>query len=292
MQRTVSLDLLVSVSESGFSLDELVVVLKKVADEKGLAGIASMILRLVDQMLQQRNLHDGSLPGEPCCERPAYEALQLQDRRVRSSIGKIEFRWRRYVCKQCGKTRVPLRDFLGLEQHQSKTNELEQVVVEVITDQSYRRSSRHLKNIGGIPVPRTTAHRWVTETESDQVETPEEKLSSLLVDGTGYKRRPDPEAGLLRIELPPEDGEPVASEDYQEIRRKVRQAEEEIDRLVEGLTDRGYRRAAKYVGQARDRLFSYIRFWLRYGVVNPKVTSFIERLMREVGRRLKRIAFG
>jgi transposase-like protein len=237
----------------------------------------------------------------------------------------------------------------------------------------------------------------VTETESDQVETPEEKLSSLLVDGTGYKRRPDPEAGLdnkgglrmalgitnagrvkvlgtwsglsweqiarqlaqggsegdkklagllvtdgepglgealgeltedhqrclwhmthdlddpmwrdgaskaerratqknlaglLRIELPPEDGEPVASEDYQEIRRKVRQAEEEIDRLVEGLTDRGYRRAAKYVGQARDRLFSYIRFWLRYGVVNPKVTSFIERLMREVGRRLKRIAFG
>jgi hypothetical protein len=39
-------------------------------------------------------------------------------------------------------------------------------------------------------------------------------------------------------------------------------------------------------------MFDYVRRWLRTAVVTPGVSSLIERLMREIGRRLKRMAFG
>jgi len=39
-------------------------------------------------------------------------------------------------------------------------------------------------------------------------------------------------------------------------------------------------------------VFTYVKFWLEYGMVSPRVSSMLERMMREIGRRLKKIAFG
>jgi len=39
-------------------------------------------------------------------------------------------------------------------------------------------------------------------------------------------------------------------------------------------------------------LFTNIEIWLRTGVIAPKTTSLLERVFREIGRRLKRIAWG
>src|SRR5262249_4557267 len=64
-----------------------------------------------------------------------------------------------------------------------------------------RRSTNHLETIGVIPVPKSTAHRWVAQTGSDELDWPKEKLSTLMVDGTGFKRRYG-QAGI-----PPEKGE-------------------------------------------------------------------------------------
>ncbi len=44
--------------------------------------------------------------------------------------------------------------------------------------------------------------------------------------------------------------------------------------------------------RASKHLFSYVDFWLATGIVSPRVSSFIERMMRELARRLKRMAFG
>ena len=41
-----------------------------------------------------------------------------------------------------------------------------------------------------------------------------------------------------------------------------------------------------------ERLFTNIEIWLRTGVIAPKTTSLLERVFREIGRRLKRIAWG
>jgi transposase-like protein len=396
MQSIIAMELLATVSDNGFSLDELVHELGRVSQDKGLPGIAAMILRLVDEMLLLRHTQGQPWPGGDCCQQPAYESLGMQQRKIRTGIGVVEFCWRRYRCKACGKTRVPLRDLLGLDRHQSRSNELERIVVEVVTEQSYRRSSNHLETVGKIPVPKSTAHRWLVRTESDALAAPTEKFSTLLSDGTGYKRRPDPAlgldnqgqlrmalgitpagqvkalgawsgkswqeiaqelgaglakdqklagmlvsdgepglaealgglteeqqrciwhmthdldvplrrdhvgkqerrglqkelAGVVKIELPAEDGQPVRSEDRQEVQEALQAAEGELSRFSSKLTERGYRQAATYVQEAKERLFSYVRFWLKHGIASPRVSSFIERLMREIARRLKRIAFG
>jgi len=49
---------------------------------------------------------------------------------------------------------------------------------------------------------------------------------------------------------------------------------------------------AGYVARAKSKLFTYVRFWLACGLVSPRASSLIERMMRELARRLKRIAFG
>lgn len=39
-------------------------------------------------------------------------------------------------------------------------------------------------------------------------------------------------------------------------------------------------------------IFTYLERWLKTGLMTPRVSSMIERMMREIARRLKRIAFG
>ncbi len=43
---------------------------------------------------------------------------------------------------------------------------------------------------------------------------------------------------------------------------------------------------------ARARMFRWLEFWLETGLVTPATTGYLERLMRELGRRLKKIGFG
>ena len=50
--------------------------------------------------------------------------------------------------------------------------------------------------------------------------------------------------------------------------------------------------AARYIERAKTQLTAYLRLWLRCGVIAPRATGLIERLMRELGRRLKKIGFG
>jgi hypothetical protein len=397
MNASIVIETLVVTSETTFSVDELVYRVRQLFEKEGLAGFVALELALVDEHLSL-GLTGGRTPTwlpKPCCDRPHYEALDRRPRQIRTSVGVVKMQLRRVRCTVCGARRVPLREFLGLEPWQSRTAELERIVTEVVSDQSYRRTTRHLSLIGEIPVPKSTAHRWVAECDCDRLEPPpEEKLDALVADSTGYKRRPtkdqdnqgdlrvalgvkadgrvvplgawsgtdwetiaeqlngpygqkgpmahllvsdgdrhlagylanladreqrcqwhavrdlgaalwrqkmpkeertqwqDRLAGLVGIDLPAEALERVAPEDREALARSVARAELEIARMVDDLSQRGYTHAAYYVDHARQRLFNYVRLWLECGLVSPRVTSIIERLMREIGRRLKRIAFG
>ncbi|MCB0341724.1 MAG: hypothetical protein KDD59_05720, partial [Bdellovibrionales bacterium] len=44
--------------------------------------------------------------------------------------------------------------------------------------------------------------------------------------------------------------------------------------------------------RAKKGMFAYLRTWLHMGLKNPRVSSMIERMMREIGRRIKKIGFG
>jgi len=395
LQKIIALEVASSLSEKGFSLDELVVRTKELFEKKGMSGFLGLLLNLVDE-----NLCLGLLTGrgrwerEACCEKPKYKVANRVKRQFRTSAGLVEIRWRRIRCARCEKSFIPLQEFLGLEKHQSRTAELEMMVTEVVSEQSYRRTSRHLDLIGEIPVPKSTAHRWVMDSDCDELAVDGKAVGIVVADGTGYKRRPDSEknnrgelkvvlgvdssgtvtpvgawsgeswenigkqirdnaiewkkkgkilvcdgepglaealsslveesqrchfhaahdvnykmwenkaplderkdmqkriAGLIGIEIPEEDFEKVKDEDKADLEKKTRMAEEEIDKLIGELGARGYYKAATYVRNAKNNLFSYVRFWLKYGLVCPRASSMIERMMREIGRRLKKIAFG
>jgi hypothetical protein len=396
MQRSIALEVLAAVAKDGFSLDELVYRTSDLFHRKGLPGFVSLVLQLVEDGLVMGLMMHGGEGWWPtaCCDEPDYELLDRLDRKLRTSLGVIELRWRRLRCSRCGKTLIPLREFLGLERYQSKTSELEKVVAEVVSEQSYRRTSSHLGSIGLIPVPKSTAHRWVMQSDCDELPQSTETFQTLFADGTGYKRRPTPTrdnqgqvrialgirgdgdvvplgawtesswqqvadqlaqglppgqrradllvsdgepglpqnigplagkeqrchwhmvhdldlrmrqqgagkpyrrtmqkelAGLLRIELPKQDHQPPNEQDRQQLQQEVQQAQADVDNLVQRLFQKGYHEAGHYVAAARDRLFSYVRVWMELGVINPRAASFIERMMREIGRRLKRMAFG
>jgi len=397
MQNIIAMEVLSAVSEKGFSLDELVFKTKELFEKEGLAGFVALILRLVEERICLDLVKGKSLKNlSTCCSQPRYHYLDQLDRRLRTSVGKVMFQWRRLRCQNCGRTIIPLRNFLGLELYQSKTSELEKIVAEVVSEQSYRRSSSHLDIIGHIPVPKSTAHRWVAQSGCDHIDPSQGTFKFLYADGTGYKRRPDPGknvsnrgeirialgvdkcgqivplgafsdvswdditydfymqrnnelpmsdmlvsdserglaesfsslcssqqichwhvvrelnftmwknkaskaernktqgdlAAILGIELPKEDFEKVDDKDKVDLSEATARAEDEIRKLIRSLSARGYNLAAYYLNRVSKNLFSYVYRWLSTGIVTPRVSTLIERMLREVARRLKRMAFG
>lgn len=397
MQNIIALKVLSAVSENGFSLDELVFRTKELFQKKGLSGFVSLILQLIDERICMNMIQGGRNHNEQlCCSHPQYEHHDQLDRQFRTSVGTVMIRWRRLRCTRCGKSVIPLRTFLGLERYQSKTSELEKLVTEVVSEQSYRRGSSHLESIGNIPVPKSTAHRWVVQSDCDQTDVGTETFALLFADGTGYKRRPDPQAGLnnrgelrlalgvdksgsvvplgafsgksweeissvvqgqrssgelvaemlvsdgergltqslaalcgdhqrshwhlirdlnfpmwqdqadktqrrqmqkelaaiIGIDLPGEDFEQVRDEDKKALEQAVAGAQRDVGKLIGKLLDKGYNMAADYLIRASKNMFGYVRRWLKTGIVTPRVSSMIERMMREIARRLKRMAFG
>jgi hypothetical protein len=99
-------------------------------------------------------------------------------------------------------------------------------------------------------------------------------------------------AAIIGIELPKEDFERVDDKDKADLTEATAKAEKDIRRLITNLLDRGYNLAAYYLHRVSKNLFSYVYHWLKTGIVTPRVSMMIERMMREIARRLKRMAFG
>ena len=99
-------------------------------------------------------------------------------------------------------------------------------------------------------------------------------------------------AAIIRIELPKEDFEQVKPSDKAAVSKAIDDAERDVRKLIGKLTDKGYVRASHYIINLSKNLFGYARRWLKTGIVGPRASSMIERMMRELARRLKRMAFG
>jgi hypothetical protein len=397
MHQLIGLELSATTSESRFTLDELVLKVREVFTAQGMAQVVALILHLVDELQAMGHTTGQAKPPRACaCGHTRYELKDRLARQLHTSVGTVTFRWRRLVCRHCQKSWCPLREFLGLERWQSKSAELERIAVEVVSEQSYRRGSRHLAVAGEIPVAKSTLHRWVVESPAAQWTPTDDPLAVLMADGTGFKRRPNPAQGqdhrgelrvlvgrtaqgqwkalgawsgqswaqivqqvagegaepkvkadtlvsdgenglaqalarlvngqqrcpwhlvrdlnialwkdqaplpqrreqqhqlneLIGIELPAGELETVKPEEQAALRQRVKAAEEKLTALVRTLRTQGYERAANYVADAQGKLFRYVEFWLETGVVCPRTTGWLERMMRELGRRLKKIGFG
>ena len=97
---------------------------------------------------------------------------------------------------------------------------------------------------------------------------------------------------ILAIELPKEDFEQVDREQVGAIEARMGESERALDALIADIRGRGFVKAAAYLEKARHSMFGYLRRWLALGIACPRASSLIERTMRELARRLKRIAYG
>jgi hypothetical protein len=97
---------------------------------------------------------------------------------------------------------------------------------------------------------------------------------------------------LIGIELPEGDFEILKEKDKDQVRRQYESSKLEIKELIKTFQDKGYKHGSAYVENLSERLFTNIELWLKTGIIAPKTTSLLERVFREIGRRLKRIAWG
>ena len=110
------------------------------------------------------------------------------------------------------------------------------------------------------------------------------------------KKESDPETDkikqLIGIELPEGDFEILKEEDKEQVKTKYESSKSEIKELIKTFREKGYSHGASYLENLSDRLFTNIELWLKTGIIAPKTTSLLERVFREIGRRLKKIAWG
>ena len=97
---------------------------------------------------------------------------------------------------------------------------------------------------------------------------------------------------LLYIDLPESNTEPLKSlEDKLNIELKLIDMKTAVENFISELKNRGYNKAQTFIENSKNQMFTYIDNWLKTGVSNPKVTSLVERTMREIKRRIKKIGF-
>lgn len=97
---------------------------------------------------------------------------------------------------------------------------------------------------------------------------------------------------LIGIELPQADFQLLKPEDKEPIQSRYESSKAEIKHLIDTFTQKGYTHGASYIENLSKHLFTNIEIWLKTGVIAPKTISLLERVFREIGRRLKRIAYG
>jgi len=97
---------------------------------------------------------------------------------------------------------------------------------------------------------------------------------------------------LIGIELPKGDYEILKEEDKEAVNSRYQASKAQVQELIETFRQKGYTHGVTYLEKISKRLFTHIEIWLQSGVITPKTTSLLERVFREIGRRLKRIAWG
>jgi len=396
MQGKCNLDLSFCLADDGFSLDELVFKLGELFEKKAFNELLRLILMLTQEVLLNRIYHKKNPPFS-CCGKSDFKLNGGYNRCIKTSLGEVSLYWHRICCKSCGRTIMILKDFLKLKHYQTKTNELEQIVIDAVSETSYRRAVKSIGNHKLIKLSHHTAHNWVMQTDCDEIKLPKDVIGSMgpmqiVADGTGFKGRPEegkvkkgdlkvvvgvntagdvfplgswtdttwkeinehwkknkikfPEgsilvadgepgladafteqieleqrchwhvvrdlyhcmhhdgaplkktkllqkglAGVLAIELPDGDFKEVKETEKDEIEKKIEDADTALGKLINFLNKQGYNKAATYIAGARISMFSYVRRWLKFGIVCPRASSLIERVIRELGRRLKKLAY-
>jgi len=105
-------------------------------------------------------------------------------RSLKTSSGEIGIVLLQVTCRDCGKTRAPCEEALGLEPRQRSTPEFKRKLIERVFETSYHASVRAARDCMGVSVSASTLHGYVQE-EAGRVQlTSDLECGTLIADGT------------------------------------------------------------------------------------------------------------
>lgn len=96
-------------------------------------------------------------------------------------------------------------------------------------------------------------------------------------------------AGVIKIDLPKNEYRSIPQEMREQVQGQLVEGREAMDALVRSFVEKGYLAAASYLRNASTHTFTVVEKWLELGYLPPKSISLLERVMREMGRRIKKI---
>jgi hypothetical protein len=97
--------------------------------------------------------------------------------------------------------------------------------------------------------------------------------------------------GILAIEVPAEDWQKLKADDLAPLSKQLEDSRKAYGQLVDEFGARGYLKARDYLANAMSHVFTKAEMWLKTGIVLPGTSTAIERIMRELGRRLKKLGY-
>ena len=396
MEKTnITVDVSCLVKEFNFSFEEIILTIKEKLNQGGAVALAEFIFFWVSKILC-RYYADVILTKmkKSCCESPYWLAHGSYRKSIKTTLGKLGLQIHRMKCHSCQATFSPFNIFFGLSNNRSWSLDLEKTSLEMIKDQSFRRTVKHLYITTGVKISKNLVHKMVLNSDLKKQDLKIiEDLQVIAADATGYKPHNENSKKDLKIVLGMNkqhrlipvgawirsswsqigkeikkanhpnkslafkpvaniflsDGEvhminglkhlachqqrcqwhfvrdfkyayiyqgegkkedsriitnylwemmrrlsieekPENEDEQLKILADVLKAEKELEQLELKLAQGNHSSAATYLRNARFVLFNHLRVLLKSGEKVAKVTSQIERFMRELARRMKRIA--
>jgi hypothetical protein len=96
---------------------------------------------------------------------------------------------------------------------------------------------------------------------------------------------------IVKIKPPVQGRESIRPQDKQQLRQQIAAARQSLQTLQKELAEKGYAKTAGYLAHAQDKLFSHLELWLATGRLGLKTTSWLEGIIRELTRRLKKVGW-
>ncbi len=96
---------------------------------------------------------------------------------------------------------------------------------------------------------------------------------------------------IVGIEIPAGEWEKVLPLEKAALRTRVEEARKKFQEMIEDFAHRGYEHGAEYLRNAKDHIFTRIELWLETGIIAPSSTGLLEEIMREIGRRVKKLGW-
>lgn len=176
------------VGPEGVGINDLVTEIFERKDEVCGRIVAGLLWRIQEAWLNQVLAGEAELacPGCGVVERGPDSVLRRgrRRRRVRTSVGRLEFDLRQVTCRWCRKTWCPFAERLGLEPRQRVLEELLRRLVDWVTELSYQKTSSLGGEWLGSTVSPRRLHREVQERGAAVEFTEQGPLETLVADGT------------------------------------------------------------------------------------------------------------